>query len=176
MPRTWFTADLHLGHASIIGLCGRPFADVTYMDAAILDNWNARVQPGDDVYVVGDFCWSGPETTAHTLRKLRGRKHLVHGNHDRQAVRGLKCWASSSPLMEIQVEGQRIVLCHYALRTWRGVHRGALHMYGHSHGALAGIPGRSCDVGVDCWDFRPVSLDEIRERLGQPEDLTCRAA
>ena len=176
MPRTWFTADLHVGHAAIIGLCNRPFLDISEHDAVIIDNWNARVAPGDDVYVVGDFCWSGPETVAHTLRKLRGRKHLIHGNHDRPSVRTLKCWASSSPLVEIQVEGQRIVLCHYSLRTWRGVHRGALHFYGHSHGNLPGIPGRSCDVGVDCFNFRPASLDKIRERIGQPDPLASRAA
>jgi hypothetical protein len=53
------------------------------------------------------------------------------------------------------------VLCHYALRTWNGSHRGALRLYGHSHGGLAG-DSQSVDVGVDCWDFRPVTLDEIR--------------
>jgi calcineurin-like phosphoesterase family protein len=50
------------------------------------------------------------------------------------------------------------------MRTWPGAHRGALHLYGHSHGTL---PGNSqcCDVGVDVWDFRPVALPAIREVL-----------
>jgi hypothetical protein len=34
----------------------------------------------------------------------------------------------------------------------------------HSHGGLAG-DSQSLDVGVDCWDFRPVTLREIKERL-----------
>jgi calcineurin-like phosphoesterase family protein len=44
------------------------------------------------------------------------------------------------------------------------MHRGDLHFYGHSHGTLPGTAA-STDVGVDCFDFRPVTLDEIRVRL-----------
>ena len=58
----------------------------------------------------------------------------------------------------------RVVLLHYAMKVWPRSHRGALHFYGHSHGTLPG-DSQSVDVGVDCWDFRPVRLDEIRRRL-----------
>jgi hypothetical protein len=43
------------------------------------------------------------------------------------------------------------------------MHRGDLHLYGHSHGTLPGTAA-STDVGVDCFGFRPVTLDEIRVR------------
>ncbi|KRP89238.1 hypothetical protein AOQ73_26835 [Bradyrhizobium pachyrhizi] len=39
----------------------------------------------------------------------------------------------------------------------RADRRGAIHVYGHSHGKLPGN-GASCDVGVDRWDFRPVAF------------------
>jgi calcineurin-like phosphoesterase family protein len=48
--------------------------------------------------------------------------------------------------------------------VWNASHHGALHFYGHSHGNLPG-DSQSLDVGVDCWDFRPASLAEIRARL-----------
>ena len=48
--------------------------------------------------------------------------------------------------------------------VWPRMHRGDLHPYGHSHGSLPGT-GASTDVGVDCFGFRPVALDEIRVRL-----------
>ena len=66
------------------------------------------------------------------------------------------------------------MLFHYGLRTWQGVGRGAIHLYGHNHGRLPG-DRQSCDAGVDAWSYRPVALPEIREFLGTlPE--RCSAA
>jgi calcineurin-like phosphoesterase family protein len=42
--------------------------------------------------------------------------------------------------------------------------RGALNLHGHSHGRLAPLP-RQVDVGVDVFEFRPVTLAEIRLHL-----------
>jgi calcineurin-like phosphoesterase family protein len=56
------------------------------------------------------------------------------------------------------------VLCHYPLRSWHRMGRGALNLHGHSHGRLAPLP-RQVDVGVDVFDFRPVTLAAIREHL-----------
>src|SRR5665213_2000698 len=50
-----FTADNHFGHESIITLSQRPFATVEEMDEAMIANWNAVVQRGDNVWHVGDF-------------------------------------------------------------------------------------------------------------------------
>ena len=58
---------------------------------------------------------------------------------------------------EIEEEGTRLVLRHYAFRTWNGMHKKALNLHGHSHGKLAPMP-RQFDVGVDAWDMRPVTL------------------
>ena len=176
MPKTWFTADTHFGHHNVIRYCGRPFLDANSMDERLIENWNAVVKRGDKVWHVGDFAMGGETCVERYLDRLQGSIHLVHGNHDRPAVKAMEHWASSSPFVVTRVEGQHLVLCHYAMRTWPGVRHGALHLYGHSHGGLPGIPGRSCDVGVDCWDFRPVALEEIRERIGQPDPVACRAA
>jgi calcineurin-like phosphoesterase family protein len=50
------------------------------------------------------------------------------------------------------------------LRTWNQIGRGALDLNGHSHGRLAPLP-RQVDVGVDLWDFRPITLAQIRQRV-----------
>ena len=34
----------------------------------------------------------------------------------------------------------------------------------HTHGKLKGI-GKSFDVGVDCTDFVPLSLDKVAEKM-----------
>jgi calcineurin-like phosphoesterase family protein len=67
-------------------------------------------------------------------------------------------------MAEVKVDGIRIVMLHYSMRVWPASHYGALHFYGHSHGNLLG-DRQSLDVGVDCWDFRPVRLEEIQQRL-----------
>jgi calcineurin-like phosphoesterase family protein len=40
------------------------------------------------------------------------------------------------------------------------MHRRALNLHGHSHGQLKPQP-RQIDVGVDVWNFRPVTLAEL---------------
>jgi calcineurin-like phosphoesterase family protein len=165
LPMTiWFSADLHLGHESIIRYTGRPFASVDLMDREIIARWNAAVGPKDDVWLLGDFCYGGAAAAAAYLGQLKGRVHLVAGNHDRPSIRKLGGWASTQDFKEILVGNQKISMMHYAMRTWPSSHHGALHLYGHSHGALPGNR-QSTDVGVDVWDFRPVRLEEIKERL-----------
>lgn len=161
---SWFTADTHFGHAGIIRACNRPFGSVEEMDAHMVHQWNGRVRDGDEVWFLGDFAWLKPEKAAHVLSRLNGTIHLVCGNHDSAAIRGMPGWASVQDYAEIVVRDARIVLSHYAMRTWNGVHRGALMLYGHSHGTLPG-DRQSLDVGVDCCNFAPVSLAEIRQRL-----------
>jgi calcineurin-like phosphoesterase family protein len=38
-------------------------------------------------------------------------------------------------------------------------------LYGHSHGELPENDSLSFDVGVDCNNYAPVSLDEVNERM-----------
>ena len=161
---TWFTADTHFGHRRIIELCQRPFASLEEMDRSMIESWNITVGRDDDVFHLGDFSHRSARHWSGYLRQLRGRIHLVHGNHDSDEVCTSPLWASSRQMAQVTVEGVRLVLCHYGLRTWPGARRGALCLYGHSHGNLPGWRN-TLDVGVDSWGFRPVRLSEIRARL-----------
>lgn len=158
----WFTADTHFGHAGARALYRRPFPTVAAMDAAMVERWNAAVQPGDTVWHLGDFAVRHPAPAA-LLEALHGRKHLLIGNNDPPATTSLPGWESVAPYMELDVDDPPLVLCHYAFRTWRGMGKGALNLHGHSHGRLRPMP-RQVDVGVDVWGFRPVTLDELKGR------------
>jgi calcineurin-like phosphoesterase family protein len=173
----WFTADTHFGHARIIEPTfgtPRPFASIEDHDEALVANWNAVVSPGDEVWHLGDFAYKcHPRRQREIFDRLAGTKHLVRGNHDR-GTESLP-WASIRDVGQVVVEGRGIWLSHYAHRTWPRLHRGDIHLYGHSHGTLPG-DARSLDVGVDCWDYRPVGLGEILDALalagvGRPEEL-----
>jgi len=66
--------------------------------------------------------------------------HVVEGDHDRALRRLTIEFCSRSQLAKIRVDGQGIVLCHYAMRVWHHSSRGSWHLYGHSHGKLADAP------------------------------------
>lgn len=162
----FFTSDHHFGHARIISLCRRPFSSVDEMNEAMIEAWNATVRPRDIVWHLGDFSYKLKSDPDLILKRLNGRKKLVPGNHDNQAVLRSKHWEHVDKLPELCHLQRRIVLSHYALRTWHKASKGALHLFGHSHGSLPPT-SQSCDVGVDVWNFRPVTLEEIEARMAQ---------
>lgn len=172
MSNSYFTSDLHLGHSKIIQYCNRPFADVSEMNETIIDNWNKKVGRNDNVYLIGDVSFLRPETTVSFLKRMKGRKYLVRGNHDKkmdESVINEFEWVKD--LAEIYIQDseaekgrQMIVLCHYAMRVWNKAHHGAWHLHGHSHGTLPDDPNSlSIDVGVDNHNFAPISYQEIKE-------------
>ena len=136
------------------------------MDEALVARWNEVVAADDAVWHLGDFAVRvRPERAADLLAALNGTKHLIGGNNDPPAIRALTGWASVGDYAEIEVDGRRLVLCHYPLRAWNGQHRGSLQLHGHSHGRLKPLP-RQFDVGVDAREFRPVTLAGLT--AGQP--------
>jgi calcineurin-like phosphoesterase family protein len=168
----WFTADTHFGHGGALGLYRRPFASVAAMDDAIVAGWNDVVGPEDEVWHLGDVAVGprlpGPAAAFATrlaarLAGLHGVKHLVTGNNDPASVRTWPGWQSVQAFAEIVVDDRLVVLCHYALRSWNGMAKGAVNLHGHSHGRLAPMT-RQFDVGVDVRDFRPVGLAALLGR------------
>ncbi|HSV28042.1 MAG TPA: metallophosphoesterase family protein [Candidatus Omnitrophota bacterium] len=159
---TFFTSDTHFGDHRVLNLYRRPFTSVAAMDEALVAAWNATVEPDDEIWHLGDFAM--PKVAAAVLARLNGRKHLVAGNNDPEAVRGLPGWASVADYAELSLDGARLVLCHYPFRSWNGMGKGALNLHGHSHGRMKPLP-RQVDVGVDVWAMRPVTLAEIQAIL-----------
>ncbi|MHA3916144.1 hypothetical protein [Halovulum sp. GXIMD14793] len=43
----WYTADTHFGHENVIGFCNRPFRSAGQMDAIMIENLWAKVNPDD---------------------------------------------------------------------------------------------------------------------------------
>lgn len=171
----WMTGDWHLNHANIMKYCNRPFLSVDKMDHTIIENFFGTVNEKDTVYFLGDLIFGefagffskfGP-----MLKKMNA--HFIIGNHDsHMGMAPITCFRSMKDINTININGQTIVLCHYAMRTWRNSCHGSWQLFGHSHGTLKPV-GKQLDVGVDCWNFKPVSIDQIRERMdlqGNSED------
>lgn len=178
--KTFFASDHHFFHANIIKYANRPFNNIWSMNETLIERHNSVVTSKDIVYFVGDFAFTSDEDEIiNILKRLNGEKHFVAGNHDKGMFKDsiMKQFQSfsRSPFKEIYVQDadarggkQSITLCHYALRVWNKSHHGAFHLYGHSHGSLPDDPNsRSFDIGVDCWDFTPVSYDKVKKVMAK---------
>jgi len=163
--RVFFTSDTHFGDHRVLNIARRPFTSVAEMNEALVARWNARVGPDNEVWHLGDFATARVAPTIWP--KLNGRKRLIVGNNDGPGVRALG-WCSVQDYAELAAGGVQLVLCHYPFRTWNGAHRGAINLHGHSHGRLKSLP-RQFDVGVDCRDFAPISLDQLLSRRDSPK-------
>jgi calcineurin-like phosphoesterase family protein len=172
MSEKWFTADTHAWHQNIIRYCSRPWKDARDMTHEMAANINAHVPANGVLYHLGDFSWGNEMWVEGFRSMINCRKiRLVLGNHDKliRRIPGLQTlFDNVCDIEEVNLLSKRkkIVLCHYAMSTWNASFHGSWHLYGHSHGTLEENPrSLSFDVGVDCWDFNPISLDRVCKRM-----------
>ena len=81
MSVAWHTSDLHFQHRGIVKhrmILG--IETIKQNDEMICDDWVARVQKRDYVYIHGDVSFD--EAGVKLLKKLPGQKGLILGNHD----------------------------------------------------------------------------------------------
>jgi calcineurin-like phosphoesterase family protein len=163
--KTFFTSDTHFQHPNIIKYSKRPFADIQEMDEEIIRRWNDVVSPEDTVWHLGDFAMGDQKNVRSIRQRLNGKINLCWGNHDRrELIEKQHCFESTQDVAFFKLGGDFVFLSHYGHRVWNGSHKGTIHLYGHSHNSLPPVH-RSIDVGVDVFDFRPVTLDQIKARL-----------
>ena len=179
----FFTADTHFGDCHLVARQRRAFASVEAHDEALIARWNTRVGEGDTVWHLGDFAaHASREHCAAVFARLNGIKRLVHGNHDTNRVLDLP-WTDppveSARITVHDSQGQawRLFLSHYPHRSWPGFWRETRHLYGHTHACLPDT-SRSCDVGADACDYRPVDLATLMARQDAaehaPEEMAAR--
>lgn len=169
----YYTADLHMGHANIMRLSNRPFASVEEMNEALVNNWNAVVSENDDVYILGDVMFKMSSRPDNFLHRMKGRKHLIVGNHDRQNLKKeafTSCFDSINDYLCIEDEGRKVVLFHYPILEWDGYFRGHYHIYGHIHNSdnfanrVMMQVKNAFNAGVDVNDFIPQTLSQLIRR------------
>ena len=180
-----FTSDLHIGHDNVIKFDNRDFANVEEMNNELVRRWNAKVKPGDIVYVLGDFIWKLQDDQVHKLlKKLNGQIILIKGNHDRfiKNSKTKSMLAGIKDMDDINVvlkdgTSKRVVLSHYFMPFYVGARYNGIHLYGHFHNSQEhndaievieflrnkGYHIEAYNVGCMHWNYEPVTLDEILE-------------
>lgn len=159
----WVTADEHYYHEGIIFPCNRPFKTTKQMNKTLIKNNNEIVSPEDEVYHIGDFTMlpiGDVHMVERILSQLNGYHHLILGNHDRQRSWDLidAGFSSIHTTLELVYENRKFFLHHDP--AWSVVFRPETQLCGHVHN-LFKFCKNTINVGVDIWDFKPVSLDEI---------------
>lgn len=167
----YFIADTHFGHEGVIRFSERPFDNVEEMDSVMMANWNARVQPDDEIYILGDFCWHGGHDVAiEVARLLNGRKYLIKGNHDWKYLEYpnyREQFVEIADIMEVVQNGNRIVLCHYPMLEYNGERRGGWHIHGHIHNRKEDTfhylrnKERTLNAGAEITNYMPVTFEEL---------------
>jgi calcineurin-like phosphoesterase family protein len=170
----YFTADTHINHRNIINLCDRPFRDengepdVVSMDDTLIKNWNSIVTSEDEVYLLGDFAFTGVNKLEEILNTLNGKIYFIWGNHDnKKHILRLKNrfeWIKDYHTMWYFHDDVKyhFVLFHYPITSWDRMYHGSIHLHGHQH--IVDQIDRELkiyDVGVDGNGFKPVSIVDI---------------
>lgn len=167
----YFTSDFHISHTNIIKFCSRPYTDVQDMNKQLIDNWNNTVKSEDDIYNLGDFTFGN--NVDYYLSLLNGNIINIRGNHDRNKF--CKSWIQR---MDFEYGGYKFLLNHRPVFTqgtndpYKDSERHAdinLDEYdyilcGHIHEKWK-VNQKNINVGVDVWDYKPVSIDTIIELI-----------
>lgn len=149
-----------------------PQIDIDAMRETFIENWNRVVKPADKVYHLGDFAMGPGVTLRERVSAIRARLNgeviLILGNHDRPkrklymdcGFNGVGTYAHE------KLQGLRVAMQHkpfsltedFGART--GWNHADLQLCGHVH-ELWMRKGLLINVGVDQWNYTPVSLDEL---------------
>ena len=194
----WWTSDHHFGHENIIRYCTRPFANADAMNRTMVDRWNDVVSDGDEVWIIGDLVLGQltVNLSAHVWR-LKGRKILVPGNHDacwqgqkksRRQVTAYLDLGGISRIVDdpppVVLAGQEVQINHFPYEPgipgqpvkfaqWRPKDNGGWLLCGHIHEKWR-QDRKQINVGVDAWNFAPVSDDTICETINAgPARIAC---
>lgn len=180
----WLISDTHFGHSNVCkftrndGSPLRPWDDVLEMDEALIDNWNSVVKDNDLIIHAGDVCFSGQRYDV-IMPRLKGRKHLIRGNHDLfsegryqrhfQKVLGIKI-LDNYAITHVPIHPE-------SLARWKG------NIHGHLHSNNVMKPGESYDMGdcstititdkdpryfnvsVEQINYTPINFEEVKKGL-----------
>lgn len=164
----WFTSDTHYWHKNVIKYCNRPFSSVEEMNETLISNYNNVVSQEDTVYFLGDVIFGGTTKARAIIERLNGEKHLIIGNHD--VVNRAEKWLKLG--FKTAVHSMKLGnfnLSHFPYAGFEADERHFEHrlkdegdwlFHGHVHQHWK-QKDRMINVGVDIWDFYPVSLPDL---------------
>ena len=160
----FFTADPHYDDTNILGFAGRNFENVENMNKAMLSNCMC-INHNDTLIVIGDFCTRGSEYLnlyRKLLSKIRGRKILVLGNHDKlNPFQYIEVgFYSVHTHLEMTIDGIEMFIIHDPSHSC--MDRSKLFLCGHVHDWIK-IRKNCINMCVENWNYSPIQWEEIKK-------------
>ena len=186
MRQIYVTSDWHFCHQQPFLYEPRGFKNQHEMNAVIIERHNAIVQPDDDVYVLGDCIMNDNEEGIKCIKQLKGKIHIIRGNHDSDARIALykECWnvVEVCDAKYLKVGKQSFFLSHYPCLTSnfdadKPLNRRIINCCGHVHTPdkwLDFDKGLIYHIEMDAHNCTPVLLEdiinEITEKIKECEE------
>ena len=161
----WFIADEHYGHQGIISYCERPFSTTKEMEHTLISNHNQVVQNDDIVYHLGDLSMDSREddrALRKIIKQLNGQHHLILGNHDKMTPFQYIDMGFTSVHTSLLLQDKYILNHDPCIRCSNTKYT---FLCGHVHNLFRQYKN-VINVGVDVWNFTPISLTDIEILLG----------
>ena len=170
----WFTADLHFDHEMILEYCDRPFKNVAKMNHHLIKNINNRVKPDERLFILGDLGLHGPARKGvleQLIRKIKcKRKILIVGNHDKLKPMDYVDIGFESAHTSLYLHQYDLHLIHDPSVCGIDAFKHYRWACGHVHKFFL-KQKNTINVGVDVWNYRPASIDEILQMIKQEGNL-----
>ena len=163
----FFTSDQHYFHKNIISYCKRGFSDINKMHKTLIDAHNSAVSENDDVYHLGDFAMLKKDEISKIgpiLQKLNGIHHLILGNHDEGKPFTYIRMGFASVHTSLNVNEFFLVHDPAVAVIFNGMNQKIL--CGHVHQLTKWVNDDILNVGVDVWNYKPLSIEFIRKQWG----------
>ena len=140
----YYIADLHFFHEAMNErMDKRGFASLEEMNEYMISRWNDRVRKNDEVVILGDLSMGKADITTEVIKRLKGKKMLIEGNHDRylrEASFDKSLFEWIKPYAEMHDNGRKVILSHYPVFCYNGQYKvtdkgrpRTYMLYGHVH-------------------------------------------
>ncbi len=166
----WFISDTHFGHSNMLkfkrddGTPVRDFKDTFEMDETMVQNWNSVVKDNDYVYHLGDVTFRYDGYFNNIMSRLKGKKRMLVGNHDKLQNPNLFRWFEKVEYWKgFPKENFTITHVPHIIDKIRD---GEFNVHGHTHQTNEPDP-RHINVCVEVRDYTPVHMDTILEEIKQ---------
>lgn len=174
MGKIYFSSDLHFGHDKDFLYEPRGFKSIEENDEVILNNFNQIITDEDDLYILGDLMLNDNESGMQKLSALKGKIHIILGNHD--TASRVELYKTLPNVVEItyatiiKYKKLHIYLSHYPtfcnnLDYDKPFHQTLVNFYGHTHQQTNFFDNNPYmyHVGVDSHSCCPIDIDTALE-------------